>query len=344
MYVLVSISTEAFDRVMAMRAVYRRMGIDTSAARDAPALLRSVRRSLGGRLVLLNWGAGEVIADKPLAGASGLATRGRMVVACSWIEQSAYLLGADGSTTTVSHPWLNHIHSVDIMPDGALLIASAGSDLIVELSAAGEVVWEWIGPEHGYGARPDGTRVSIDRRIDHRPLRKRTSDQAMHVTAAISASPETVLATLFHQGTLVAIERETGRARDVLDGLSRPHGIHRHGRGFIVSNTLGHRILILDEQLRLSQEIRWGSEWLQDSIGLSNGNYLTLENVHVDELPRPGLTNRMTELDGDGRCIRGVDVGPGLRLFTVRELDSGLAAELAAAWGQTREFASWHWT
>jgi hypothetical protein len=344
MYILVSVSTEAFDRVMTMRVVYQRMGIDTSAARDAPELLRSVRRSLGGRLVLIDWGAGEVIADKPLTGASGLATRGRTVVACSWIDQCAYLLSADGSTTTVTHPWLNYIHSVDVTPHDTLLMASAGSDLIVELTPVGEVVWDWIGPEHGYDTRPDGVSVFIDRRFDLRPLRKRTSDQAMHITAAIHAGPDTVLATLFHQGTLVAIDRGSGRARDVLAGLECPHGIHRCEGGFMVSDTLGHRVLILDENLKLDQEIRYGTEWLQDAIRLSNGSYLALENVHIDQLPRCSLTNRMTELDGDGRRIRGVDVGPDLRLFTVREIDASLAAQLARTWGRTGEFGSWHWT
>ena len=343
MHILVSVSTEAFDRVMTMRAVYRRMGIDISAARDSPELLRSVRRSLGGRLIVVDWGAGEIIADRPLVGASGLTTCGHMVVASSWIEQRVYLLSPNG-TATLSHPWLNYIHSVEVTPQGALLIASAGSDLIVELTPAGKVVWEWIGPEHGYNTRPDGVCVSIDRKLDHRSLHKRTSDQAMHITAAISASSETVLATLFHQGTLVAIDRGTGQARDVLAGLSRPHGIHRLDGGFMVSDTLGHRIIILDEHLKPSREIPWGSEWLQDAIGLSSGGYLTLENVHIDQLPRPALTNRIVELDDAGQRIRGVDVGPDLRLFTVRELDAGLALQLAAAWGRTREFASWRWT
>lgn len=344
MYVLVSVSTEAFDRVMTMRAVYRRMGIDTSAARDAPEYLRSVRQSLGGRLVLIDWDAAEVIADKPLVGASGLATTGRTVVACSWIEQCVYLLGADASTATITHPWLNYIHSVDVTHRGTLLVASSGTDLIVELDPAGEVEWEWIGPEHGYDTAPDGKCVSIDRQIDHRPLRKRTSDQAMHITAAVLASPESVLATLFHQGTLVSIDRETRRARNLLAGLVHPHGIHKFERGFILSDTLGHRILVLDEQLKISQEIRWGSEWLQDAIGLRSGGYLTLENVHIDQLPQRALTNRITQLDRNGRRVCGVDVGPESRLFTVRELDAGLASQLADAWGRTRDFASWHWT
>jgi hypothetical protein len=329
---------------MMMRAVYRRMGIDASAARDAPSLLRSVRHSLGGRLVIVDWGAGEVIADKPLTGASGLAARGRTVVACSWVDQCAYVLSTDGETTLVTHPWLNYVHSVDITPYDTLLMASAGSDLIVELTPDGNVVWEWIGPEHGYDTRPDGGSVFIDRQLDHRPLRKRTSDQAMHVTAAIHAGPETVLATLFHQGTLVAIDRSSGRARDVLAGLEHPHGIHRCDGGFMVSDTLGHRVLVLDENLELSRVIRYGSEWLQDAIRLSNGSYLVLENVHIDQLPRRSLTNRMSELDVDGRRIRGVDVGPGMRLFTVRELDANVAAALACAWGRTMDFGSWQWT
>jgi hypothetical protein len=42
--------------------------------------------------------------------------------------------------------------------------------------------------------------------------------------------------------------------------------------------------------------------------------------------------------------VRGVDVGPESRLFTVRELDPGLALQLADAWGRTHDFGSWQWT
>ena len=243
MFFLLSISSEVFRRMMMMRVLYRRLGIDTSIARDAPELLRSVRGSFGGRLVLLDWAAGEVLADTPIPGATGITIGDQVVVACSWIEQCFFVVKPGEDVEAVTHPWFNYLHSIDLTQRGTLLLASAGSDLIMEVTASGDNVWEWFGPEHGYDTRPDGSPVVSDRRTDYRPLRVGTADQAMHVTSTTLLADGTLLATLFHQGTLVAINRETGRARNVLAGLRCPHGIHRRGDGALLSDTLGHRIL-----------------------------------------------------------------------------------------------------
>lgn len=343
MYFLISVSSESFHRMMTMRVLYRQLGIDTSATRDAPELLRRVRRSFGGRLILLDWEAGEVLADMAVTGVSGLATLDQTVVAGSWIDQCVYMLDQHGGVAALTHPWFNYIHSVDITPGGTLLLASAGSDLIIELTPNGEVVWHWFGPEHGYDSCPDGSAAFFDRSADYRCMRRSTGEQAMHVTSAVFESKHIILATLFHQGTLVAIDRETGRAQTLLGGLRRPHGLHRCGGGFILSDTLGHRALLLDRELAVRSEIPFGSQWLQDTIVTSAGTYLTLENVHIDQLPEPGLTNRLTEIDGDGKQLRGVDVGSQTRLFTARELDESFARSLARRWHRSDQLRGWHW-
>jgi len=340
MFFLVSVSSEVFYRIMTMRLLYRRFGIDASATRDAPKLLRGVRRSFGGRVVLLDWLRGEVLADRAIAGVSGLATQDRTVMACSWIDQCVYVLNGSYEISTITHPWFNYIHSVDLTPQRTFLLASAGSDLIVEISSDGDLVWDWFGPEHGYDKSPEGTPVFFDREADYRAMRRSTAEQAMHVTSAILLSNNTVLATLFHQGALVSIDRETGEARVVLDGLARPHGVHRREGGFIVSDTLGHRILLL-KGLQVCSEIPFGSQWLQDTIISSVGTYLTLENVHIDQLPEAGLMNRLTEIDERGRRVRQMDVGADFRLFTVREINEGFACMLAQAWGKHGDFDGW---
>jgi hypothetical protein len=337
-YFLVSICTEAFERLMRMRALYRQLGIDSSVSRDAPELLRGVRRSFGGRLVLLDWSAGRVLAHVSIAGVSGVARQDRSVIACSWIDQCVYKLRGRAKLTTTTHPWFNYLHSVDLTGSDTYLLASAGSDLIVEITPAGEVVWAWFGPDHGYATLPDGTAAFFDPAADYRPLRRATSEQAMHVTSAIRSSPETVLATLFHQGQLIAIDRSTGESTVKLGGLSKPHGIHRRDGGFILSDTLGHRILLLDHELTVCSEMSHGAQWLQDTIVTSAGTYLALENVHIDHLPATGLTNSMVEIDGHGRSLRRVEFEADYRLFSACEIDGGLALELQHAWDRTGNF------
>lgn len=345
MFLLVSISMDAFERMMRMRLLYRQLGVEMSISRDTSTLLRDVRHSLGGRLVLLDWSAGRAIADVPYVGAMGFAVRddGAVVVASAF-EQCVTVFEGREKTAVLSHRWFNYLHTLDLTPWGTYLLACAGSDTIVEMTPAGEVVWEWFGPEHGYATCPDGTPVIGDRALDYRQIRSSTAEQAMHLCSAIAASPETVLATLFHQGQLIAIDRASGAVTVKLDGLTRPHGIHRRPGGFVLSNTLDHHIILLDEDLKICRELPWGEQWLQDTIATSACTYVALENVHIDQLPEPGLSNRIVELDAAGVPLHTMVLPTDFRLFTVREVDEARGRALACAWGRSDDLDRWRWT
>jgi len=343
MFFLVSIASEVFDRMMRVRVLYRRLGIEASVTRDAPRLLRDVRDSFGGRFVLLDWLNAQVLADIPFAGAAGFAINGDTIMACSWTQQSVHVLRGRETLSSISHRWFNYLHSLDVVANGNYLLASAGSDLIVEVTPRGEVVWDWFGPEHGYDRQPCGKPAFCDRDADYRTLPRSSDEQAMHVNCAIQRDERTVLATLFHQGQLIAIDRVTGGATVKLRGLSRPHGIHRRPGGFLLSNTLGHRIVLLTDDLEVFSEIPCGSQWLQDTIATGAETFLTLENVHIDQLPELGLTNRIAEVDPAGRTLRSLSVGADCRLFTVREVSEPFARSLARAWGCSGELAGWKW-
>jgi hypothetical protein len=208
----------------------------------------------------------------------------------------------------------------------------------VEVTADGQVVWEWFGAEHGYVTRPEGTVAFFDRSADYRPMRRATAEQAMHVTSAILLPNNTVLATLFHQGQLISIDQRTGDVTLRLDGLSKPHAIHRRHGGFMLSDTLGHRILLIDDELNICSEIACGFQWLQEAICTSAGTYFVLENVHIDQLPDSDLNNRLTEIDGAGTQLVSLEVASDYRLFAACEVSEALARELALVWGNTGDF------
>jgi hypothetical protein len=343
MFFLVSISSEVFQRIMMMRLVNRRLGVDASVARDGSEMVQQIRASFGGLLVVLDWRKGEVIASKPVLGASGLAVRDRTIVCASWIEPAVRVFHDGEEVATIAHRWLNYLHSVDFCSPESILLASAGSDLIAEFTFNGDVIWHWFGPEHGYGRCPDGRSAFFDRAGDYSRLRTSTAEHAMHVTSAIGAAGNTVLATLFHQGELIAIDRASGAAKVLLSGLAKPHGVHRRAGGFLLSDTLGHRVILLDDNLEVCSQIPCGSQWLQDSIVTGAGTYLTLENVHIDQLPEPHVRNRISEIDGSGRELRGVEVDVDSRLFAISEIDGALAHKLANVWGMERNFDAWRW-
>jgi hypothetical protein len=342
MFLLISISSEAFCKMMTMRLLRRRLGIGASTIRDATESLRRVRGSFGGRLVLVDWAKGEVLADKPILGVSGLAVRDGTIAASSWIEPSVRIFQDGNEVCGITHHWFNYVHSVELTSARSILVASAGSDLVAEVTFEGAIAWHWFGPEHGYSLRPDGAPAFFDRAADYRSLRTSTEEQAMHVNSA-TVHADSVLATLFHQGALISISRDNGAARVVLDGLTWPHGVHPRAGGFVLSDTLGHRIILLDQNLQVCDEIPFGGQWLQDTIATSAGTYLTLENVRIDQLPVPNLRNRIVEVDGAGRRLRTVDVDVDCRLFTAREIDQAHARALIASWGASRDFSAWRW-
>jgi hypothetical protein len=344
MFLLISVSSETFSQTMIVRLLQKRLGMNVSISRDAPDLLRHVRGSFGGRLVLLDWSRGQILADKAFPGATGLATQGRRIVGASWTDPYIHIIEDGKEIGKFTHRWFNYIHSVEITPQGNILVTCAGSDLIAEFTPDGEAIWDWFGPEHGYDARPDGAPTFFDRDADYRLIRSGTSDQAMHVNSAIAMPNGIVLATLFHQGTLVSIDRDLKTARVVLDGLTHPHGVHARDGGYLLSDTLGHRAVLLNDQLQVCGEIPCGSQWLQDTIRTSEGSYLTLENVHVDQLPEPNLSNRIAEIREDGKESRVLQVGASCRLFTVREVDGAFAIAVADAWGRSGEFDAWRVT
>ena len=342
MFLLISVSSEAFSQMMVMRLLQKRLGVKLSRVRDAPELLRQVRGSLGGRLVLLDWSGGEILADKAFPGATGLATQGRRIVAASWTDPYAYVLEDGKEIGKFSHRWFNYVHSVDLTPQGNVLFACAGSDLIAEFTPDGDALWDWFGAEHGYGVRPDGVPAFFDREADYRVIRSGAAEHAMHVNSAIALPNNNVLATLFHQGRSSPLfDRKS--ARIVLDGLSRPHGVHARNGGYLLSDTLGTGSCCSTSICRYA-ETPVGTQWLQDAIVTSEGAYLTLENVHLDQLPERNLSNRIAEIQENGNEVRALEVGSSCRLFTVREVDEAHATALASAWGRSGNLESWRWT
>lgn len=343
MYILVSVPNEAFHRVMAARALQRRLGVESSVYRNASDLLRRVERSYGGRIVLLDWCRQEIAADVKVGGASGLAIGKDVVYSSSWTGNCVERLQKGAPRHEISHPWFNHLHTVEFTDAGTLLVASAGADLILEVSLGGEVLWHWFGPDHGFAPKTPGPSPAFDPDTDYREVRRSTSDRGMHVTSALPVGDDKVMAALFHQGQVILIDRKTGAAEVVLSGLVRPHGIHRRPGGFILSDTLGHRVILLDDALRVCAEIPFGTQWLQDTIVTSAGTYFTLENVHIDQEPEPGLSNHIVEIDRAGGLLRQIKVPADHRLFAAREISDDAARWMIAEWGSSGDLDGWTW-
>jgi len=203
----------------------------------------------------------------------------------------------------IQNPWFSYIHTVRWNSDNsALLVASSGVDTIQEVSIPnGEILWEWVAWEHGLnqGENPaTGQKHFLTRDPEKADILRDSGEHVLVITnpkadtlptalrAAFINSAEydgkqRILATLFHEGKVIAIEKNTGEFQTVIDGLTRPHGGLKFCKSYLVTDTAGGRVIRKDETqsheyvftgLSGKHESVRDLEWLQTSHPY--GNYL----------------------------------------------------------------------
>jgi hypothetical protein len=168
------------------------------------------------------------------------------------------------------HPIMNDLHTIRRTAAG-LLITSSGTDAIVELTTEGDISWLWLACAHGYGRTALGAPTWTRRAKDYRSSMVNTPDQATHCNSAISLKyhgRETVFATLFHQGEIIAIDKASGKHKVVFRGLNRPHSIRQAGDGWLVCDSRSGAVLILDSDFWISRVVEDDFNWVQDAVRL----------------------------------------------------------------------------
>jgi len=212
-----------------------------------------------------------------------------------------------------SYPWFNDLHS--LRPSGqGVLVAASGTDSITEVGPAGELRWRWWGTENGFTTDSFGAPRELSQLDDHRMFVYDTWLQATHVNSALPFGPGIVLATLFHQGALIAIERQSGYARILLAGLARPHAL-RHGPGMLTvadtANGTGIAGKVVgterpgDCRFEIDYRIVVRTGWLQDWHALDRGIFLAVD----------GEQPAVVFLTGSGEVIRRDEFDPDWYLY-----------------------------
>ncbi|MBI4525241.1 MAG: hypothetical protein HY695_15665 [Deltaproteobacteria bacterium] len=201
------------------------------------------------------------------------ARRGRMALA-----GANYVRLVDMETAKEApfrHPWLSQVHTVQFSADGKrLLVASSGFDAILEFDTqSGEVIWEWFAWEHGFDRAMLGHHVvrSPEQRealtalgreviLVEDPLKFEfgvaTRLIPAHLNSARYDGDGRILASLFHQGAGIIIDRVTGEVRQVISGLVNPHKLsRRRDGGYFISDTRRGKLVLIDEDCRSVSEI-----------------------------------------------------------------------------------------
>lgn len=242
---------------------------------------------LGGLLIEVDWDTKRRLKEWKLSCPSGILQWGDVIAVASMRQNEIYLFNKNGHLLhTLSHPILNTPHSMAVTRNDTLLVASTGVDGILEFTRKGECIWKWFAFEHGYELDQYGRKrvLNTQGNTEHRNIDYPTLYQTTHVNSIIQHQSEDniILATLFHQGAIIAVDKKTGVPTTLVAGLDNPHSIRTCGDGYVASDTKKGRIVLLNENLKERGSFQVGSNWLQDAVVLSSGNFLAVRSDEHD--------------------------------------------------------------
>jgi hypothetical protein len=168
----------------------------------------------------------------------------------------------------VSLPLFNLLHSLSRTQRG-YLAASTGTDTIIEFDEDGQQLWSWCALDHGFTLTPTGEERELDLLADHRQTKYGTLTQTTHINSAAELPDGTILASLFHQGMIIAIDRASGNWHTVLEGLDHPHAIRiLDAHHITLADTVRGLALMVsldaDGKGHIESEVFADTEWLQD--------------------------------------------------------------------------------
>jgi hypothetical protein len=216
----------------------------------------------------------------------------------------------------VSLPTFNLLHSLSRTAHG-YLVTSTGLDAILEFTRDGRLLWSWWATEHGFEWTPTGERRIVDTTADYRGIKYGTLTQTTHVNSAVELPDNRVLASLFHQGMVVAIDRDSGAWQPVVEGLDHPHALRLLTDDyFTVADTGQGRALLVhlkDGKGKIEAEVVAPTTWLQDCCyDYRRDQWILVDGKNSRIILRSGTSGQ--------RTLAQLDLDPEWRLYEVLPL------------------------
>ena len=218
-------------------------------------------------------------------------------------ENTIYHFDEKGQMTILEDKWFSYIHAVKFHPEepDRVLISSSGLDLIKEYSIAKQrETYEWLAWEHGFARSHDpasGRELWLTRSPEQaakwkhqgRAIRLITHPENDHLPTAMRAAfinsvdygrGGQLIATFFHEGKVMEIDRRSGKVKEVMSGLKNPHGGHLFGEQYRATSTGSGEIVLKEkgkDEVRISFRSLPGKpdelqdlEWIQNTISFQN--------------------------------------------------------------------------
>jgi hypothetical protein len=226
----------------------------------------------------------------------------------------------------VTHPALNDTHFVAPTRRG-VLIASTGTDMVIELDEAGRSLYEWWAGDYGFTTTIGGAERLPERDAEHRDQYYHTRYQTTHLNAAQyrDAAETRLLVLLWHQGALVEIDTTRPRGQQfpevVLDGLVHPHTLRPlQDGGWMFANSQGAELVVLDRDLRVARRIPSISDWIQDAMPLDEGRWLVADVNN----------SRLVIHDDVGTVLQAISYDAGWRVYGLAPVPQAVAGSLVS--------------
>ncbi|RJQ14551.1 hypothetical protein C4553_00550 [Candidatus Parcubacteria bacterium] len=270
---------------------------------------------LGGKVVILDWVKKKIIWDLNVDIPTGIDfSENNNLLFINSLKNE--ILGVSGSKKVqfkLTNSKFNSLHSI-LYRNNTFLVTSSGLDLILEIDVYGNSLFEWWATDNGFGFDQFRKRRKINKLLDHSRKSYPTLFQATHINSATNDGNNFILATLFHQGFLLRINKKTGKHKVVLRELSKPHGIHKIDRNrYILSDTGGNRVIFLNKNFSIVHELKKDFCWVQDAI-------LTIDD---SVLVADADNNRLVRVNTSKIKSRIVDIfkfSKEWRIFQVKEI------------------------
>lgn len=224
---------------------------------------------------------------------------------------SVYKVKSGKSEAYIKHRLFNNLHDVKVDVKSNIYLVSTGIDSLLEFSPDGEkLIWFWVASHHGYNTAANGKVVNkIDIKRNFSDLTIPTLEQVTHVNSILPYGKEEVLATFFHQGKIVKIDKNSGKVSCIVSGLKSPHNIRKINNGFIVSDTSNNRVLKFNKNFKITNILKGTFDWIQDSIAYDNTFFIAdANNGRLAKLNDNGIILDEYRWDPDEKKVGGLEI------------------------------------
>ncbi len=235
--------------------------------------------NLGGKMVIMDWDKKKIIKQRNIKTPAGFDMEKDKIYVCTSGNKISILDLNLKTKYSISNQYLNDLHSLNLIKN-KIIVASTGLDCILILDKKGNLNWSWFATENGYDKDSKGRLRLIDRNTNHRNIQYPTLQQTTHLNSAIYIGKtkyfnDTIYCSLFHQGKIIAIDKNSLNHKVILKDLKHPHSIYFVKNKIIISDTENKSALITDKNLRNIKRIKIKDiGWVQDANFLRNGNII----------------------------------------------------------------------